>query len=179
MKIRDMMFAALFTALVAVLGYMPSIPLPFGVPITLQTFGVMLAGAVLGARLGGLSLLVFILLAAVGAPVLNGGAGGLTKLLGPTGGYILSWPLAAYIIGYLAEKNWDKLNVWKLFIFNIIGGILVVYAIGIPYLVAVTEYKLVPALIGNLAFIPGDLIKAFVSAWIAIKLKKTYPIINK
>lgn len=179
MKTRDMLYVALFAAIVAALGLVPPIFLPFGIPITLQSFGAMLAGAILGARLGGLSLLIFVLLVAVGSPVLSGGRGGIGYLFGPTGGYILSWPIAAYIIGFLIEKFWNSLSIIKVFIFNIIGGIVVVYTIGIAYFVTITDTKLTTALIGNLAFIPGDLLKAYIAAWIAIKIKKSYPLIKR
>lgn len=180
MKIRDMVYVSLFAALVAVLGKIPAIPLPFTpVPITAQTMGVMLAGSLLGARLGGLSMVILILLAAVGAPVLSGGSAGLAHLIGPTGGYILSWPLAAFIIGLLVQKFGDKLSVWKVFAFNILGGIFIVYLIGIPYLAAVTDMDLSFAILTNLAYIPGDLIKAFVAALITMQITKVYPLIDK
>lgn len=179
MKTRDMVYVALFAGIVAALGIIPPILLPIGIPITMQSFGVMLAGAILGARLGGLSLLIFVLLVAVGSPVLSGGRGGIGFLFGPTGGYILSWPLAAFIIGFLIEFFWNKLTIWMVFIINIIGGILVVYLIGITYFVLITDIDFKTALIGNLLFIPGDLIKAYAAAWIAMKIKKAYPFIIK
>ena len=89
MKTKEMMYVSLFTAIVAALGILPPVTLPFiPVPITAQTLGVMLAGTVLGARLGGLSLLVFLLLVLAGAPVLSGGRGGLGVIFGPSGGFI-------------------------------------------------------------------------------------------
>ncbi len=179
MKTRDMVYVALFAAIVAALGIIPPIPLPLGVPITMQSFGVMLAGAILGARLGGLSLLIFVLLVAVGSPVLSGGRGGIGILFGPTGGYILSWPIAAFIIGLLIEIFWSKLTIWKVFVINIIGGIVIVYVVGIAYFVFITDIDFKAALIGNILFIPGDLIKAYVAAWVAIKIKKAYPFIIK
>src|SRR5699024_12591968 len=104
-----MMYVSLFTAILGFMAFFPLIPIPFlPVPITAQTLGVMLAGGLLGARRGGLSLLIFILLVAVGAPLLAGGRGGLGLLFGPGGGYILAWPLAAFIIGYLTEKTRDR-----------------------------------------------------------------------
>lgn len=176
---KDMMYVSLMAAIVAVLGFIPPIALPFGVPITLQTLGVMLAGTILGARLGGISLLIFVLLVTAGTPILSGGRGGLGILLGATGGYVLSWPIAAFIIGYLVEKYWNKLTFIKVFLINILGGIIIVYAIGIPYYVAVTEVDFFKALIGNLIFIPGDLVKVLIATWLAIKMKNIYPIIKK
>src|SRR5699024_11604592 len=114
-----MMYVSLFTAIVGVMAFFPPIPSPFiPVPITAQTLGVMLAGGLLGARRGGLSLLIFILLVAVGAPLLAGGRGGLGLLFGPGGGYILVWPLAVFIIGYFTVKTGNRLKLWKLVIMS-------------------------------------------------------------
>lgn len=178
-KTKDMMYVSLMAAIVAVLGLIPPIALPFGVPITLQTLGVMLAGAILGARLGGLSLLIVVLLVTVGAPILSGGRGSLGIVLGPTGGYLLSWPIAAFIIGYLVEKFWIKLNFLIIFLINVLGGLIIIYAVGIPYYVVITKVGFLEALIANLIFVPGDLIKALIASYIALKMKKLYPLIKK
>lgn len=180
MNLRNMMYVSLLAAVVAVLGILPPITLPFTpVPITAQTFGVMLAGAVLGAKRGGLSLLIFVLLVAVGAPILSGGRGGFGVLIGPSGGYILSWPIAAFIIGYLVEKSWNHLSLWKMVVFNIIGGVIVVYACGITYLSMVTDLTWAQSAISALTYIPGDLIKAVLSGTIALQIHKAYPLIQK
>jgi biotin transport system substrate-specific component len=180
MKLKDMMYVAMFAAVVAALGLIPPIPVPFiPVPITAQTFGVMLAGAVLGAKRGGLSLLIFVLLVAVGAPIMSGGRGGLGVLFGLSGGYILSWPIAAFVIGYLVEKFWDRLNFANLLVFNFIGGIIIVYLAGISFYSFVSNTSWLAAAIGNLAFIPGDLLKAIVAGSIALRIKKSYPMIEK
>ncbi|MFD1736433.1 biotin transporter BioY [Bacillus salitolerans] len=180
MKLKDMMYVAMFAAIVAALGLLPPITLPFTpVPITAQTFGVMLAGAVLGARRGGMSLLIFVLLVAVGAPVLSGGRGGLGILVGPSGGFVLSWPIAAFVIGFLVEKYWGKLNLSKIVIFNIIGGVLIVYAIGITFQSIVTDVAWYVAASYSLAYIPGDILKAVFSGIIALQIKKSYPMIQK
>ena len=93
--LRNMIVAAMFAALVAVVGQL-QIPLP--IPITLQTMVVMMAGSVSGARWGAVSMGVFLLLVAFGAPLLAGGKGGMAVLAGPTGGYVWSWVLAAWLI---------------------------------------------------------------------------------
>ncbi|MBM7661404.1 biotin transport system substrate-specific component [Bacillus mesophilus] len=179
MKLKDMMYIAMFTAVVAALGLIPPIPVPFiPVPITAQTFGVMLAGAVLGAKRGGLSLLVFVLLVAAGAPILAGFRGGIGILVGNSGGYIMSWPIAAFVIGYLVEKYWDRLSLANMILFNVIGGIIVVYLGGITYLSFLTDTPWLAVATGNLAFIPGDLVKVVAASVIAIRLKKAYPIIQ-
>ena len=179
MKLQDMMYIALFAAIVGVLGFFPPIPLPFSpVPITAQTLGVMLAGGMLGARRGALSLLLFIALVAIGTPLLTGGRGGLGALIGPGGGYIMSWPLAAGAIGYLVEKSWQTLKLWKIFLFNFIGGIVLVYACGVTYLSFIGNLPWVPTALSALAFLPGDLAKTFVAGYITLKISKVYPLIK-
>ena len=179
MKLQDMMYIALFAAIVGVLGFFPPIPLPFSpVPITAQTLGVMLAGGMLGARRGALSLLLFIALVAIGTPLLTGGRGGLGALIGPGGGYIMSWPLAAGTIGYLVEKSWQTLKLWKIFLFNFIGGIVLVYACGVTYLSFIGNLPWIPTALSALAFLPGDLAKTFVAGYITLKISKIYPLIK-
>jgi biotin transport system substrate-specific component len=174
-----MVYVAMFTAVMCVLGFLPPIPLPFSpVPITAQTLGVMLAGSILGARLGGLSLVIFLLVVAVGAPVLSGGRGGFSVLLGPSAGYLWSWPIAAFVIGFLTERFWSQLTIWKAFVINMLGGILLIYAVGVPVLAAITAIPLDKAALSALAYIPGDLIKAYVAAFIAVRMKKNKPIIQ-
>lgn len=180
MRLQNMMYISLFAAIVGVLGFFPPIVVPFiPVPITLQTLGVMLAGGVLGARRGGLSLLLLLLLIAIGVPLLTGGRGGIGALIGPSGGYILCWPLAAWIIGYLVEKNWHSLNLGKMILINFTGGIIFVYLCGVTYLSFIGNLPWGATAISSLIFLPGDLTKAVVTGYITMKIKKTYPLINK
>lgn len=112
MKTKELIYAALFAALIAVLGMIPPIPLGFiPVPITAQTLGVMLAGCFLGKRMGALSLVIFIILVAIGLPVLTGGRGGIAVLIGPSAGYIFSFPIAAGLIGWYSEKSGRRSNL--------------------------------------------------------------------
>ncbi|MEP6741810.1 MAG: biotin transporter BioY [bacterium] len=85
------------------------IVIPVGpVPITAQTFAVLLTGALLGSRLGAMAMIVYLLEGASGLPFFYGGHGGITHLLGPTGGYLVAFPAAAFITGAFAENGWDK-----------------------------------------------------------------------
>ena len=146
MKIKNMLYAAMFAAIVAVLGLMPPIPLPFiPVPITLQTMGVMLAGSFLGKRLGFISMLLVVVIVLLGVPILSGGRGGMAVLAGPTGGFFIVWPFAAFLIGFLVEKSWKNINIAK-------------------YILA------------TLAFIPGDILKAIIVSILCYKLKEISPI---
>ena len=177
MKTKDMVYAALFAALIAVLGLIPPIPLPFiPVPITAQTLGVMLAGGFLGKKLGGLSALLVVVLVALGAPILSGGRGGLSVIAGPTGGFLLSWPVAAFVIGYLTEKVWANPRFWKLFLINMIGGLVVVYLIGAPYLAFISDIPVGTAILSSAVFFPGDIIKALIATFICIQVKTISPI---
>ena len=99
-----------------------SIPVPFSpVPITGQTFGILFLGALLGSRIGTLSVIMYILEGLIGLPVFAGGSIGFLYLLGPTGGYILGFIPAVYLVGYLAEKGWMS-NVSATFVAMVLSS---------------------------------------------------------
>ena len=180
MTTRDMTFVALFAALTAACAVFPPFQAPLvPAPIVVQNIGVMLAGSILGARRGGLSLLLFVVLVAVGMPLLTGWRGGFGVILGPTGGFILSWIPAAFVVGWLVERSWSRLNFSKLLMCNVVGGIVVVYAIGIPWLAVVANMELGKAVAGSAIFIPGDLAKAIVASFAALIVKRSYPLIRR
>lgn len=170
---RDLVLCALFAALLAGLGMAPPIPLGFlPVPITAQTLGVMLAGALLGAKRGGLAVLLFVLLVAAGLPLLAGGRGGIGVLMGPTGGFVLGFPIGAFVTGLLAERFATGVNPIRLFAVCAVGGIAAIYAIGIPWLSLVAGMPLEKAALGVMAFLPGDLIKAGIAAFAAAAVRR-------
>lgn len=178
MTTRDIVLIALFAALTAALGLFPPIYV-FAVPITAQTLGVMLAGSVLGSKRGGLAMLLFLVLVAVGAPILAGGRGGFGIFASPSGGFLLSWPIAAFVIGFLTERAWPRLNYGIAAVINAFGGIVVVYVVGIPWLAAAAEMDLAKAAGASAAFIPGDLVKVAIAAFVAVTVKRAYPIIER
>ncbi len=179
MKTRDLVHVALFAALMAVLGLLPPLTLPFiPVPITAQTLGVMLAGSILGARKAFLSLLLFHVLVAAGLPLLAGGNGGLAVYVGPTGGFFVGFLPAAFLIGWLTERAWTRLSVPLAFAINVLGGICVLYAVGIPWLAVAAKLPLAKAALGSLAFVPGDCVKATIAASAAVTLKRAWPLIQ-
>lgn len=175
---RDLVMIPLFTAITVALGFL-YIPLPFTpVPVTGQSLGAMLAGSILGAKRGALSMAVFLALVAVGAPVLAGGRGGFGILLGPSGGYIVGFMLGAFVIGLLAGKL-RKLRggFWWLVVANGIGGIVGIHASGVVWLAIVTHRGLVDALaLGSVPFLPGDMLKVLASAIITQGVFAAYPI---
>jgi len=99
-----MCLIALFTAVIAVMAQI-SIPLPWGVPFTMQPFAVALAGVVLGAKKGLAAAILYLALGAVGAPVFANFGGGFDRIIGPWGGFLLSYPFFAFIAGYAADKR--------------------------------------------------------------------------
>src|SRR3954467_4226182 len=155
---RDLALIASFAALVAVLGLPGSLTL-FGnaVPITLQTLGVMLAGSVLGWRRGGAALLVFLVLVAAGLPLLAGGRGGLGVFAGPSAGFLLGFAAGAFGVGLLGESWRGRFALGWVLLANIVGGILVIYAIGIPVQAHVTGLPIGVVLAKSWVFLPGDL----------------------
>ncbi|NLK01213.1 MAG: biotin transporter BioY [Clostridia bacterium] len=171
MTTRDSVYSALFTAVTAALGLV-IIPM-FPVPVTGQSMGPMLAGSALGSKRGFMSLTVFVLSAAVGVPILSGARGGLGVIMGPTGGYILSWPIAAYIIGKLREVFGGK-SLLRCITYNFFGGVVIVYSLGVPWLSVLQGLSLKTALIeGALIFLPGDIVKVFLASFAAQAINRS------
>ncbi len=174
LKTKGMILCALFAALTAV-GALIAIPLPFTpVPITLQIFFTFLAGALLGKYLGALSQLIYLLLGVVGLPVFAKGSSGIGVLLGPSGGYLVGFIPAAFLVGYLLERR-EKPPLGLIFLAMVVG-LLAIYLPGVGWLMWVAKLNLVKGLLlGVLPFLPGDAVKIVVGALIvnrAIRLRK-------
>lgn len=165
---RGMIFASVFGAVTAAGAYL-MIPVP-PVPITLQTFFLYLAAALLGGRLGALSQVVYLLIGIIGLPVFSGGKGGLGVLLGPTGGYLIGFVVGAYVIGRLAELRKNPGPVWLGF--AMICGTAVIYLLGVMQLMLVARFSINQAIYaGVLPFLIGDAIKIGVAVLLTVKLK--------
>ena len=138
---------------------------PFSpVPITGQTLGVLLIGALYGPWRGALCLLAYLGEGAAGLPVFAGGASGAAILVGPTGGYLIAFPVAAAIVGLLVQPLRGVLSGWRA-LPGLLVGTVVIYLIGVPGLALSTGMGLLTAIEkGMLPFIPGDLIKVVVAA---------------
>lgn len=173
MRTRDLVHVALFAALTAVLGLAPPFPIPaIGVPITAQSMGVMLAGAALGSRRGGLALLLFLALVALGMPVLAGGNGGIGTFLTPAAGFLVSWPLSAFVVGAATERFAGKAEARLIptLLACLIGGVGVMYLIGVPWITMRTGVPIWTAAAGSALFIPGDVVKALIAATVTTNL---------
>ncbi|MFF7682175.1 biotin transporter BioY [Microbacterium sp. NPDC007973] len=171
----DLARVAVFAALIAALGLPGSFPVFGGVPITAQTLGVMLAGAVLGPWLGALSVTVLLALVAVGLPLLAGGRGGIGVFLGPTAGYALGWILGAIVIGLLVHAGGRRPVVWRTALAMLGGGVGAIYALGIPVQSLVTRLPLGETALSSLVFVPGDLLKAALATVVVTALVRAYP----
>jgi len=179
---KDLALVALFTALIVVFGLVPPVPVPWvPVPITLQTFGVMLAGLILGPRRAGLVLLLYVGVALVGLPVLPGFRAGLVVLAGPTGGFLLGMIPGAVVVGWLASRfsvvvasdsSKKMREVVAYILASMVGAILIVYAVGVPWLSAVTGMGLQKAALAVVVFLPGDILKAIVAALVAQRVRR-------
>lgn len=171
---RNIALIALFAALTAGLGLIPKFTLAFGVPITAQTMGVMLCGTVLGARRGALAVLLFLALVALGLPLLAGGRGGLGVFATPSAGFLVGWPVAAFVTGLIVERWRGSLTLVATSA-SIIGGILVMYIFGIAGMAYMLGKTLPEATLLVTAFIPGDVIKAILAGLITSSLARARP----
>lgn len=167
-SIRMMVYASLLAALTAAGAY---IAIPIGpVPIVLQNFFVFLSGLLLGARWGLASVAVYLTAGALGLPVFAGGAGGIGRMLGPTGGYLIGYLPAVFLIGMIAEKTRNR--AWFDVIAMVVGDIML-YACGVTWLKILTGMSFGKALaVGLYPFIPGDILKFAAAVPVAKALRR-------
>ena len=139
------------------------VPLPFTpVPLTGQTFAVLLTGALLGRRLGTLAMLAYLLEGAAGLPFFRGGAGGVAHFSGATAGYLLAFPAAAYVAGALAERGWDRRFMTAAAAMAL--GSLVILACGWAWLALMFKGGAEAFRLGVVPFLPGDVVKVALAA---------------
>ena len=169
-KINNLITVGLFAALIGVSAYI-IIPVPFSpVPITAQTLIVMLTGCLLGTVHAGTTLLIFLLLGTIGIPVFSKGQSGFGTLMGPTGGYLIGFFIAAVVISLLTG---DKNSFKQYLTANVLGGIFIIYTIGVIWLSISSDIGIKKAFfVGAVPFIPGDILKVIFASFLAKKLKK-------
>lgn len=172
---KNVALIALFAALIAALGLIPKITLAFGVPITAQSLGVMLCGTVLGSKRGAFAVLLFLLLVAIGLPLLSGGRGGLGVFASPSVGFLIGWPIAAFVTGLIVEK-WRGANLTLVAgVASVIGGIVVMYVFGIIGLSVALDKSLAEATALVAVFVPGDVLKAAIAGMLTAALARARP----
>jgi len=177
-RTTDLALVASFAALVAVCAIAPPVPTGVGVPITLQTFGVLLAGLVLGARRGAAAVALYVLVGLAGVPVLAGGTGGPGVLAGPTVGYLLAFVPAAAVAGALGGLARRVAPRWRFPVLAgaaLAAGLLVIHPAGVVGLVVRAGLSLAAAVAADLAFVPGDAVKALVAAAVAVGVLRAFP----
>lgn len=168
LSIRRMVISAIFTALIAVCAQI-QLPLPL-IPINLALFAVHLTAALLGAKPAAWSLTVYLLLGSAGIPVFAGFSGGLGVLLGKTGGYLAGYLLAAVLVGWLSRR-WGS-SFGRLCAAMFIGTISC-YTLGTAWLMFVARMSFPAGLAyGVLPFLPGDLCKILLAAFLVCRLKQ-------
>lgn len=175
---RSLALVALFAALLAVFGLIPKIDLPLGVPITLQTLGVMLAGCMLGPRRGFQALLLFLAAVLMGLPLLSGGRGGLGVFVAPSSGYLIGWPFGALVTGWVMAvlpARSPRLAAGSAFLAALLGGLITVHAFGVAGLVLMAKLDWTQAFFATLAFVPGDLVKCALCAAIVHTVARGLP----
>lgn len=140
------------------------IVIPIGpIPITGQTFAVLLTGALLGSRLGAITLIVYLLEGAIGLPFFSGGHGGILHLMGPSGGYLVAFPAAAFITGAFAEHGWDRKFVTAAAAMAI-GSIVIMLSGWLWFSLVMKTSPAITLFDTVLRFIPGDIIKISLAA---------------
>jgi biotin transport system substrate-specific component len=160
--------AVLFVTVLTIVAAQISIPLPFTpVPFTLQPMVVLLGGAALGARLGMSSQALYLALGLAGLPVFAASPvlpQGLARLLGPTGGFLMSYPFAAFVAGYLAERRFDRRYLTSVIAMG--AGLAIVFASGIAWMAwGVPHLGLATAVrAGLMPFLPADIVKILLAA---------------
>ena len=156
--------AVLVVAGAALVALAAQVRIPFDpVPITGSTFAVLLVGASLGAVRGTSSLSLYVALGILGAPVYTGQSSGWEYFTGATGGYLVGFVLAAAVVGYLAERGWDRRLSSA--IAAMLTGSVAIYGIGLPWLALTADLDFAETLQKGLAlFVPGDLLKLYLAA---------------
>ena len=170
-SVRDITQIGIFTALTAVGAF---ISIPIGpVPITLQSFFVLLSGIILGSKKAMFSQITYLLLGLIGFPIFSGFSGGLQHIFKPSFGFIIGYVAAAYVTGKLTEKKTALQYLWA----AVLTGTLIIYTFGLPYMYYILNIMLNSNLsivkilqLGMFAFIPGDMLKGVIIVFFAQKI---------
>ncbi len=160
-KIKTLSYASMLAILISLSAYI-AIPLPgLSVSFTLQTLMIMIIGLSMPFDLASLSVVLYLLLGAIGLPVFSHGQAGLTTLFGPTGGYLFGFVFAVMFMSFYKTSK-----LWTRFLSAVVGGIILVYLFGVIGLIAILEIDIYKAvMIGVIPFIVLDSAKALIAAW--------------
>lgn len=175
----DIGLIAVFAALVAASAVVPGIPVgALGVPITLVTLTVMLSGLVLGPGRGFAAVGLYVLLGLAGLPIFSGGRSGLGILATASAGYIIAFPLAAAATGYLATlviRRTSKVRAPLLFVATMISSVVIIHGLGVLGMMVNAKLDFSKAVLADLPFYPGDILKNVLAVIIAVSIHKAFP----
>ncbi|MFC6153472.1 biotin transporter BioY [Nocardioides yefusunii] len=176
---RDLALIAVFAALIAACAVLPGIPMG-AVPITLQTLGVMLAGAVLGPWRGLLAVLLYLAVGFAGLPIFAQGKAGLSVLAAPSAGYLLAFPVAALLCGFFVvvmRNRTRRAPVLAIALCGLAASFLTVHPLGIAVLHARVESMSTwgDAIAYDMTFWPGDVVKNIAVGLIAVAVHRAFP----
>lgn len=172
LSVKELALTGMFAAILTVISQI-SLPMPTGVPITIQIFGVALTGLVLGSRLGALSALIYVLIGATGLPVFANFSGGFQALIGLRGGYIWTWPAMAFLCGICPKTKNRSLNTALSFLFPILGTLLNEAAGGLQWAALSGDMSVRGVFIYAItAFIPKDIVLTVLAVIVSNPIKK-------
>lgn len=173
----DIALIAGFAALIAVCAILPAITVAGPVPITLQTFAVLLAGAVLGPVRGFLAVALYVAAGAAGLPIFSGGAAGIAVLQGPSAGYLFGMPFAAALCGFVVSRlpRHKLQSVFLIFLAGLLGSIVFNHTFGIIGLHLRAGLSWSEAFKVDIVFWPGDIIKNLLMAVVATAVHRAFP----
>lgn len=170
-SVKDLVLIGMFAAFMAVVSQL-AIPMPTGVPVTIQVFGVALIGAILGAKRGTMAVIIYILIGAVGAPVFANFQGDLQVITSTAGGYIIGWPFMAALSGIRPNFQNQKTSLAVNLVFALIG-LAIVEGIGALQWAFLTQGDLKPIILYSFtAFIPKDIVITILAVMIGRPLRK-------
>lgn len=181
---RDLALVATFAALLALLAILPAIPVgPLGVPITLQTLGVYLTALVLGGRRAVGAVGLYILAGLLGLPIFAGGRAGLAIFASPSLGYLLGFLPAAALTGFLAYRALGRglkgRELLPTFTVAALLGVLVIHLLGVGGLILLGGLDFSAALLADVIYWPGDLLKAGLALLLALRLHAVFPALHR
>ncbi|GAA1922063.1 biotin transporter BioY [Nocardioides hwasunensis] len=173
----DIALVAAFAALIAACALLPAIKVAGPVPVTLQTFAVLLSGAVLGSRRGFLAVLLYVAGGAAGLPIFSGGAAGLAVLAGPTAGYIVGFLLAAALCGAIVERlpRRSLVSPIAIFLAGLISSAVFIHTLGMAGLVLRAHLTWAQAWDVDKIFWIGDVLKNVAMALVATAVHRAFP----
>lgn len=166
---KELILCGLFASITSILAQI-SIPIPFTtVPITMQVFSLVLCGIILGPKLGFISQLIYVLIGLIGVPVFSQMSGGISVIIGPTGGFIISFPIITLLAGYFSKRY----NSYFMIMIGIFGGLMINYLVGTLQFILIMKVSFVEGLtLCVLPFVVLDFVKIYLATIVGISISK-------